>query len=284
MIGFFNVIKPAGVSSGYVVNRIKHITKEKVGHLGTLDPLASGVLPIAVGKATRLFDYFLKKDKTYFALARFGVLTNTLDGEGKIIAKDDVKITLKQVQKEAEKLIGETLQKPPLFSARQKDGVRGYEAAVIGKQIELEPKKVQIYSIFVKKWHQNNVFLLKIHCSAGTYVRSIIRDIGVSIGTVATTVAIVRTQSGAFTLNEAVTIEDIEKDAINHLIKINDVLKLPAIELKDFQAKALEEGKSIKITFAEGDYLTYLNGKEFSLAQVKEGQLKNKIYFYDKEK
>jgi tRNA pseudouridine55 synthase len=147
VLGFYNVIKPTGVSSGYVVNKVKWLTKEKVGHLGTLDPLASGVLPIAVGKATRFFDYFLNKDKVYFALMKVGYLTDTLDSEGEIVEVKKKTISEGDVQKVASSFVGESLQVPPLYSARQVNGVRGYQAALKNKDIVLESKKVYIYSI-----------------------------------------------------------------------------------------------------------------------------------------
>ena len=283
MIGFYNVIKPTGVSSGYVVNKIKYITKSKVGHLGTLDPLATGVLPVAVGKATKLFDYFLKKDKRYFALTKFGVLTTTLDSEGEVIKNIDKTVLLKDVQNICKSFIGETLQYPPLFSARKKDGVRGYEAGLNGIDLKLEPKKVQIYSLSAKKWHQNNVFAINIHCSAGTYVRSIIRDIAEKLGTVATTVAIIRTSSGMFNLDSAVTIEEIEQNKEKCLLKINELLNLKEIVLSKSEAKNLLNGKSIKTKLKDGEYLTTYLNEEFSLVNAKNGSMTNKIYFYDKE-
>lgn len=283
MIGFYNVIKPTGVSSGFVVNKIKYITKSKVGHLGTLDPLATGVLPVAVGKATKLFDYFLKKDKRYFALAKFGVLTTTLDSEGEVIKNIDKTVLLKDVQNVCKNFIGETLQYPPLFSARKKDGVRGYEAGLNGIDLKLEPKKVQIYSLSAKKWYQNNVFAINIHCSAGTYVRSIIRDIAEKLGTVATTVAIIRTSSGMFNLDNAVTIEEIEQNKEKCLLKINELLNLKEIVLSKSEAKNLVNGKSIKTKLKDGEYLTIYLNEEFSLVNAKNGSMTNKIYFYDKE-
>ena len=146
MLGFYNVIKPTGVSSSYVVNKIKWLTKEKVGHLGTLDPLASGVLPISVGKATRFFDYFLNKDKVYFALMKVGYLTDTLDSEGKIVSVKHKKISVEDVRQASLAFLGESLQVPPLYSARSVNGVRGYQAALKNQDIKLEPKKVNIYS------------------------------------------------------------------------------------------------------------------------------------------
>ena len=283
MLGFYNVIKPTGVSSGYVVNKIKWLTKEKVGHLGTLDPLASGVLPIAVGKATRFFDYFLNKDKVYFALMKVGYLTDTLDSEGKVVEEKIKLLSEGEVQKIANCLIGESMQVPPIYSARSVNGVRGYQAAIQNKDIVLESKKVNIYSIDVKKWHQDDVFALTIHCSSGTYVRSIIRDIGEMLGTVATTVAIIRLRSGAFNINKAVTLDELENDLSLGLIKINDILNKPIINLSKEQAFSIASGKKIIIDDLCGEFLLCYNGKEFCFANLTNGELVNKIYLYEGE-
>jgi len=281
MLGFYNVIKPTGVSSGYIVNKIKWLTKEKVGHLGTLDPLASGVLPIAVGKATRFFDYFLNKDKVYFALMKVGYLTDTLDGEGRVVLSNIKQVSEGDVKKACLDFLGESFQVPPVYSARSVDGVRGYQAASKNKDIVLEPKKVNIYSIDVKKWHQEDVFGLEIHCSSGTYVRSIIRDLGERLGTVATTVAIIRKKSGAFKIDNAVTLSDIENNLKENLIKINDILDKPVINLTKKQAKDIASGKKIIVGDYSGDFLLCYDGKEFCFANLFNGEIKNNIYLFE---
>lgn len=278
MIGFYNVLKPTGVSSGFVVNKIKIITNEKVGHLGTLDPSASGVLSIAVGKATKFFDYFLNKDKEYVALAKFGVLTDTLDSDGTIIEKDNVNVSLEDIEKIIPKMCGEILQIPPIFSSKNVNGERAYDLARQGKDVVLEPKKVQIYSIKVEKMHQNNLFRLKIHCSSGTYVRSIVRDIAKELGTNATTVCIIRTASGKFKIDESVTLDDIAENKEKHLIKINSILNLPEIKLEEKQAKDLFSGKEILLDKDDGEYLSFYKSEEFSVLKVENKKAINKIY------
>lgn len=278
MIGFYNVLKPTGVSSGFVVNKIKRITNEKVGHLGTLDPSASGVLSIAVGKATKFFDYFLNKDKEYVALAKFGVLTDTLDSDGTVIEKDNVNVSLEDIEKIIPKMCGEVLQVPPIFSSKNVNGERAYDLARQGKDVVLEPKKVQIYSINVEKTHQNNLFRLKIHCSSGTYVRSIVRDIAKELGTNATTVCIIRTASGKFKIDESVTLDDIAENKEKHLIKINSILNLLEVELEEKQAKDLFSGKEILLDKDDGEYLSFYKSEEFSVLKVENKKAINKIY------
>lgn len=278
MIGFYNILKPTGVSSGFVVNKIKRITNEKVGHLGTLDPSASGVLSIAVGKATKFFDYFLNKDKEYVALAKFGVLTNTLDSDGEILKREDVQVSLEDIKKVLPSLCGKVDQIPPIFSSKNVNGERAYDLARQGKQVVLEPKKVQIYSIKAEKLTQNNLFRIKIHCSSGTYVRSIIRDIADKIGTVATTVCIIRTCSGKFEISDSITLDELAENPEKHLIKINSILNLPEIELSLPQAKDLFSGKEIMLDRDDGEYLSFYQGEEFSVLKIENKKATNKIY------
>ena len=283
MLGFYNIIKPTGVSSTYIVNKIKRLTKSKVGHLGTLDPLATGVLPIAVGKATRFFDYFLNKDKIYFALMKIGFLTDTLDSEGKIIQEKKKSVNVAEVDKIAQTFVGESLQMPPIYSAKSKGGVRAYQAALKNEDIELDPKKVNIYSIKVDRWYQEDVFALTIHCSSGTYVRSIVRDIAEKLGCVATTVSIIRLKSGAFEINQAVTVEQVEEDVIGNLIDIEKVIDKKQFFINDKQAKDLYSGKEIDVDLQDGEYLAIFETKVFSLVECKNNKIKNKIYLYEGE-
>lgn len=278
MIGFYNILKPTGVSSGFVVNKIKRITNEKVGHLGTLDPSASGVLSIAVGKATKFFDYFLNKDKEYVALAKFGVLTNTLDSDGEILKREDVQVSLEDIKRVLPSLCGKVDQIPPIFSSKNVNGERAYDLARQGKQVVLEPKKVQIYSIKAEKLTQNNLFRIKIHCSSGTYVRSIIRDIAEKMGTVATTVCIIRTCSGKFEISDSITLDELAENPEKHLIKINSILNLPEIELSLLQAKDLFSGKEIMLDRDDGEYLSFYQGEEFSVLKIENKKATNKIF------
>lgn len=278
MIGFYNILKPTGVSSGFVVNKIKRITNEKVGHLGTLDPSASGVLSIAVGKATKFFDFFLNKDKEYVALAKFGVLTNTLDSDGEILKRENVQVSLEDIEKVLPSLCGKIDQIPPIFSSKNVNGERAYDLARQGKQVVLEPKKVQIYSIKAEKLAQNNLFRIKIHCSSGTYVRSIIRDIAEKIGTVATTVCIIRTCSGKFEISDSITLDELAENPEKHLIKINSILNLPEIELSLLQAKDLFSGKEIMLDRDDGEYLSFYQGEEFSVLKIENKKATNKIF------
>lgn len=278
MIGFYNVLKPTGVSSGFVVNKIKRITHEKVGHLGTLDPSASGVLSVAVGNATRFFDYFLNKDKEYVAVAKFGVLTDTLDSDGVVLKTEDKEITLEKIQKVIPALVGEVDQIPPIFSSKNVNGIRAYDLARQGKEVVLQPKKVQIYDIKAEKTHQNNVFKLKIHCSSGTYVRSIVRDIAEKLGTIATTCCIIRTRTGKFSIEQSVTLEDIQESPETNLISLSKILDFERVDIERSLAKDLFSGKEVFFDVVDGEYLAFFENKEFSVLNVKDKKAINKIY------
>lgn len=238
MNGFINVYKEENVTSAKVVSIIKNKTHEKVGHLGTLDPLASGVLPVAVGKATRLFDYFLNKDKIYLAKAKFGIETDTLDLDGKVIRQEDKVPSKAQILKILNKFIGKQYQIPPIYSAKNVNGVRAYELARQGKQVLLEPKEIEIYNLELINFDNNEVEF-KIHCSAGTYVRSLLRDIAYSLKTVATTTKIFRIKSGVFEIGNAYKISELEDNILDKIIPIKEVLK----DLKQFKLNANLEHK-----------------------------------------
>ena len=177
MIGFYNVIKPTGMSSTQVVGKIKRIIQQKrVGHLGTLDSAASGVLPVAVGKATKFFDYFLNKDKVYYAIAEFGVETTTLDSEGEIIANNTKEISKKNIDDIINEFIGEIDQVPPVYSALKIGGVPAYKLARNGVNVKIKQRKTKIYSIECIEEIAKNIFSFRVHCSAGTYIRTLLSD------------------------------------------------------------------------------------------------------------
>ena len=283
MIGFFNILKPTGISSGAVVNAIKRRTKQKVGHLGTLDPAASGVLTIAIGKATRFFDYFLGKDKEYVALGKFGVETDTLDGEGTVLSRDDKQVSLEQINKILPVQIGEIEQMPPLYSAKNVNGIRAYDAARKGIDIKLSAKKVHIFDIKAQKTTISNLFRFKIHCSSGTYVRSIVRDIAYALGTKATTVVIIRTRSGPFDISSSNLLEEVLDQPQKCLLKVNDILKFDEYNLSQSEANDLASGKHIKVDLKDGRFLAFKDSKEFCVLLVKSGEAESEIYLYEGE-
>lgn len=211
--GIIVLNKPTGMSSSLAVQIIKRTIKpNKVGHLGTLDPLGTGILLIAVNKATKLFDEYLNKDKIYKAVFYFGKETDTLDSEGKIIKSIDVNISLNQVNEISKKFEGEFEQLPPQYSAKKINGKKAYELARQGKQVPLKTRRVKIYSCKVLSQMAKNTFMFEIKCSSGTYIRSICRDIAKELSTYGTMLAIIRTTCGIYTLNDSCTLEDIKNN------------------------------------------------------------------------
>lgn len=244
--GFVNIIKPTGMTSSDVVCKIKKILHmKKVGHLGTLDPAASGVLPVAVGKATKFFDYFLKKDKKYTAVVKFGIQTDTLDSFGNITNQNNLEVNKEMILNHLDSFIGEIEQYPPKFSALKVGGKKAYELARSGVEFELKPRKITIYDIKLREQTDKNTFIFDVHCSAGTYIRTLFLDLAEKIGTVAYVPVIIRTKSGAFEMKNAVTFEEFEKN--KNILSIEDVFnQFNVVEINDLVAKKVLNGVHIE--------------------------------------
>ena len=244
--GFVNIIKPTGMTSSDVVLRVKKILKtKKVGHLGTLDPAASGVLPVAVGKATKFFDYFLNKDKIYVAIVKFGIETDSLDSFGNITNKTEKIIKLEDVLMVSREFVGEIYQTPPKYSAIKINGRKACDLARENIDFEIKPKKITIHSISKVEMIDENLFKFEVHCSAGTYIRTLFSDIAKRLETVSTTPVIIRIKSGRFNLDNAITLEEFEQTQKTLSVEsvFNDILIIDADEKN---AKKLING--VKIT------------------------------------
>ena len=271
MTGFLNIYKREGISSAYCVNRAKRLTKCPCGHLGTLDPLAEGVLPVGVGNAARLFDYFLGKEKTYLARFRFGWTTETLDREseptfaGMVPSKSAVEEILPQ-------FTGEIFQRPPRFSAISVDGKRSYELARKGKQIELPARKVKIFSLTLSEQTAEDEFEFEIVCGSGTYIRSLARDMGETLGTGAYMTKLIRTASGIFTKETAVPLDDFTAENIGeYLIPTESVLPFECMEVGD---ERFFHGVHVPVDCADGVYKLYHGGQFYGTGIVEEGLLR----------
>ena len=213
LTGFVNILKPTGMTSSDVVCKVKKILgTKKVGHFGTLDPAASGVLPLGVGKGTKFFDYFLSKDKEYVAQVEFGVLTDSLDSFGEILETEDVDVTEEQILKVLPKFIGKINQVPPKYSAIKINGEKACDLARKGVDFEIKSREIDVFSIDLLQKVDKNKYLFKVHCSAGTYIRTLFADIAEAIGTISTTPVIIRTKSGRFDLSSVVTLDELENN------------------------------------------------------------------------
>ncbi|MBQ4099593.1 MAG: tRNA pseudouridine(55) synthase TruB [Clostridia bacterium] len=281
MNGFLNLFKPKGVSSAYVLNAVKRsIRGEVVGHMGTLDPLASGVLPVAIGKSARLFDYLLDKKKVYVAVFTFGYQTDTLDLEGKVEQTCDFIPDLERVKKESQKLVGDIMQVPPVYSAKCVKGKRSYELARKGEKVKLPPKKVTINKIEVLEQISKSEFKLKIECKGGTYIRSIARDLGVLCSSCATMTALERVESGIFNIENSVNAEDFVKsnDKESFLIAPENVVDFPSIFLNEKQTERLFNGLYDIFDYKDGTYRVFCPSGFYGVGEMKDGKLKVKAY------
>lgn len=228
MFGFLNVYKPKGITSHDVVSALRRITKVKqIGHTGTLDPFAEGVLPICIGKATRLIEY-LDDDKAYTGTIQLGSSTTTYDLEGEEVNFSDKKVTFNEIEAALDKFRGEIEQLPPIYSAIKVNGKKLYEYAREGKEVKIEPRGVNISNLQILNFYPETRQLeLYIECSKGTYIRSIANDLGEELGTYGHLVKLVRVKAGMFEVNNAVSLEhiqtkeDVEKLLIAPLTKLN---------------------------------------------------------------
>lgn len=271
MTGFLNIRKEEGASSAYVVSRVRRLVHTPCGHMGTLDPLASGVLPVGIGNATRLFDFFLDKKKTYLAHFRFGVTTDTLDGEGAVRPAGRVP-SRAEIEGVLPGFIGEIDQLPPKYSAKSVNGRRSYELARAGQEVELSPKRVRIEGIELLEQTGADEFSFRIVCGGGTYIRALARDIAAKLGTGAYMSGLVREGSGPFSLETAVRLSDLTTENVaEHLIPTDSVLPFPSITVED---KRYFRGVRIPCVREDGLYKIYSAEGFYGLGRVEGGELR----------
>lgn len=211
MDGFVNLLKPPGMTSSDGVLFVRRLLPRKtpVGHGGTLDPDAAGVLPVCVGRATRLFDYIIDKTKTYIGEVCFGVATDTCDATGKAVSVSDRIPNADEVKAALPAFTGDIMQVPPMFSALKRDGKKLYELARKGESVALEARSVHIFGLDYISQTGFNKHLIRIHCGKGVYIRSLMRDIGQHLGAQAHMSFLIRESAGAFHVENAYTPEEL---------------------------------------------------------------------------
>lgn len=211
MNGFINLLKPPGMSSGAAVAKVKYLTREKTGHAGTLDPEAAGVLPLMLGSAARLLNYFSCHDKEYIAEIAFSGATDTQDAQGRII-RPAVRVPERaEIEAVLPEFTGTILQCPPAYSALKKDGVPLYKLAREGREVETQPRETVIRSLQLEEFTGKNGYMLRISCGGGTYIRTLCHDIGERLGAPAHMRFLLRTMAAGFRIGDAVTIEEVER-------------------------------------------------------------------------
>lgn len=284
LFGFLNIYKPKGLTSHDVVARLRKITKvRQIGHTGTLDPFATGVLPICIGKATRLIEY-LDDDKEYLATVQFGKNTATYDLEGEITATFDKKVTEEDVKNALKAFEGEISQIPPIYSAIKVNGKKLYDYARQGQDIEIKPRKVTISKIELKEFDKTSQSAkITVACSKGTYIRSIAYDLGAKLGCGGYLTALERTQAGKFQVNTAIKLEDLTEvsQIIENLINPLDMLNIPIHNLSENERERVSHGMSIcNSDFPDSDIviLSY-GGRIYAIGKVEQNKILVKKVF-----
>ena len=283
MNGFLSVIKPLGMSSGKVVGTVKRLLNgEKIGHGGTLDPQAEGVLPIMIGRATRLFDYLVDKRKEYIAEIAFGSATDTQDAQGEIICKGNNYPTVYEVNNVLPGFIGTIMQKPPVYSAIHINGRRAYDMARKGEVFEISARSVEVFGIECLSETQAHGMMLKICCGKGTYIRALCNDIGEATGCPAHMRSLCRTRSGYFSVENAYTIEELteaaEKNRLGSmLIRMDEPFgNYPAINVPvHFDKQCRNGGLMLRSDFTDLDgvsdslfFRMYLSGEFMGMGEL----------------
>lgn len=266
--GIVLVNKPAGVSSNKVVNIVKHhLGAKKCGHLGTLDVEGEGLLPVTVNSATKLFDFFLNKDKTYETVFIFGFETDTLDLAGKVVKEKECDISLKEVERVCKQMLGKQMQMPPQYSAKKVNGKVAYKEARQGRELELHPKEIELYDIRVLEQLQKNKFKFSISCSSGTYIRCVCRDMAEKLSTYGSMQCILRTRCGGFMLKDAYTLQEIEKGNFS-LISCEEVFDYPSLKLDKIQTEKILNGQFLACEEKDGKYKVYGNFLFLGIGEV----------------
>ena len=284
MLGFISVNKKKGDTSAYVVNRIKKLVgkNKSCGHMGTLDPLASGVLPVAIGQATRLFPFLLDKRKSYLADFDFSFTTPSLDLETEPYLTSEKRTNEKEILSVLPSLIGELMQIPPAYSAKCVDGKRSYKLARRGVEVELQPKKVRIDDIRLVDRLSETCFRFEIDCRGGTYIRSIARDLGAALSLPATMTNLVRTRSGIFTIENSFSLDEIEQNGLSEcLVRADKTIFYPSLTLSAEKEKRLLNGLYDDFLVENGLYKVYGESGFLGVGEITEQKLKMKAYVRD---
>ena len=284
MNGIIVINKPKECTSHDVVYQVKKIINEKVGHTGTLDPMATGVLPLLIGKGTLCSKYLINHNKIYEVTLQLGKRTETADSEGKVIEEKevtDLMLEEKNIKNILKSFLGKQEQIPPIYSAIKVNGKKLYEYARKGQEVEIKPRKIEIYEInLIKIDIKAKQIEFKVHCSKGTYIRSLCEDVAKKIGTVGYMYALNRTKVGEFSIEQAITIEELKNSSKANLpiITIEELFeKYNSINLEEQKLKLLLNGVKLKRKEKDGVYRIYNNQKFIGIGVIENQLLKRDI-------
>lgn len=284
LFGFLNIYKPKGLTSHDVVARLRRITKiRQIGHTGTLDPFATGVLPICIGKATRLIEY-LDDDKEYLATVQFGKDTTTYDLEGEITATFDKKVSENDIKTALKDFEGEISQIPPIYSAIKVNGKKLYDYARQGQDVEIKPRKVTISKIELKDFdNASQSAKILVACSKGTYIRSIAYDLGVKLECGGYLTALERTKAGKFQVNTAIKLDDLTEvsQVVENLINPLDMLSIPIHDLSESERERVSHGMAINNSDFKNSDIVILSygGRIYAIGKVEQNKILVKKVF-----
>ncbi len=297
MRGLLLIDKPKGITSFSAVSAVKRKANEKrVGHTGTLDPMATGVLPVLLGRATALSSLILEGDKRYTAEIKLGITTDTDDITGEVLSQKSVNVTQEDVEDCLKGFLGKISQTPPAYSAIKKDGVRLYKLAREGKQVEIPARHVEIYEInLLSPLNEQGVFQIDILVSKGTYIRSLARDIGEKLGCGATLTALRRTKAGTFSIEDCTPLDSMTPENIGEHIKSEEaaVSHLREIRVTEKQAVRFCNGGQLGFERLKYDTHTFCDGELLRIkhenvllgigyADIERQQIGIKCVIYDK--
>lgn len=306
MDGIIIINKPQNYTSHDIVYKVKKILNKKVGHTGTLDPMATGVLPLLIGKGTLCSKYLIEHDKIYKVTLQLGKKTDTADEEGNIIEERKVEkdiLKKENVLKAIKQCEGEQIQTPPIYSAIKVKGKKLYEYARQGKEVEIPKRKINIYKIELLHINEENLQIeFSVHCSKGTYIRSLCEDLAEKLGNIGYMAKLERTRVGQFDIKNSITIEELEKDYKNNskqenIKRIDNIdnqeslkLELPYIipvekifeknekvELSKYKLKLFLNGVKITSNNLDGVYRVYCDKKFIGTGIIKEKLLKRDV-------
>lgn len=288
MDGVVIINKPKGMTSQNVVSKVKRILNEKkVGHAGTLDPNATGVLPILVGKATKISKYLIEHDKSYEAIIKLGEKSSTGDIEGDIVEKKEIKLdkyTSEDIQNILNMFLGKTKQIPPMYSAIKVNGKKLYEYAREGKEIELKERDIEIFNIQLKNVdYENQEISYIVDCSKGTYIRTLCEDIAKKLNTVGYMKELTRLRVDKFNISNAITLEELEEKKNNS--NFEDIIPIeslfsdkPKIILTNKKENLFLNGVKLTFNNEDGTYLIYNEKKSYvGLGIIKDNLLKRDV-------
>ena len=286
MDGIIVVNKPKGCTSHDIVYKVKKITNSKVGHTGTLDPMATGVLPLLIGKGTLCSKYLINHDKIYQAKIQLGQKTDTADAEGEVVEEQEVgnlsEVGIKQI---LNTFIGKQEQMPPMYSAIKVNGKKLYEYARKGQTVEIQPRQIEIYDIKLMELNkENNQLQFQVSCSKGTYIRSLCEDIAKRLGTVGYMCELNRVQVGDFNISNSVTVEELQEnidEVDRHLISLERLFENnPSINLNSRKLQLFLNGVQLTVQETDGVYKVYSENKFVGIGVVNNGLLKRDIVVF----